>query len=100
MFVCVLPPWQPYFFCPVQPPGSSTPGSAAAAAAATGMLRRCRALYDCDADNIDELSFREGEVILVTNQQTDDDNWMEGIVESEPTRRGMFPISFVHMLTE
>ncbi|CAG5095678.1 hypothetical protein G9C98_007807 [Cotesia typhae] len=63
-------------------------------------LRRCRALYDCDADNEDELSFREGEVIIVTNEQTDDDNWMEGALERAPERRGMFPISFVHMLQD
>lgn len=63
-------------------------------------LKRCRALYDCDADNEDELSFREGDVIVVTNEHTDDDNWMEGALEQLPERRGMFPISFVHMLQE
>lgn len=62
--------------------------------------KRCRALYDCSADNEDELSFREGEVIIVLNEQTDDDNWMEGMVEKEPERRGMFPISFVYMLQD
>ncbi|XP_022915073.1 arfGAP with SH3 domain, ANK repeat and PH domain-containing protein isoform X2 [Onthophagus taurus] len=63
-------------------------------------LRRCRALYDCQADNDDELSFKEGEIIIVTNEHTDDDNWMEGMVENEPVRKGMFPISFVHMLQD
>ncbi|CAH4030955.1 unnamed protein product [Pieris brassicae] len=43
-----------------------------------GCTRRCRALYDCSADNEDELSFREGEVIVVINERTEDDNWMEG----------------------
>lgn len=62
--------------------------------------KRCRALYDCSADNEDELSFREGEVIIVLNEQTDDDNWMEGMVENEPERRGMFPVSFVYMLQD
>lgn len=63
-------------------------------------IRRCRALYDCEADNDDELSFHEGEVILVLNEHTDDENWMEGVVETDPSRRGMFPISFVHMLPD
>ncbi|XP_045482000.1 arfGAP with SH3 domain, ANK repeat and PH domain-containing protein isoform X2 [Harmonia axyridis] len=63
-------------------------------------MRRCKALYDCNADNDDELSFREGEIIIVLNEQTDDDNWMEGMVENEPDRTGMFPISFVHMLPD
>ncbi|XP_049818196.1 arfGAP with SH3 domain, ANK repeat and PH domain-containing protein isoform X3 [Aethina tumida] len=65
-----------------------------------GGPRRCKALYDCNADNDDELSFREGEIIIVTNEHTEDDNWMEGVVENEPHRAGMFPISFVHMLSD
>lgn len=65
-----------------------------------GGIRKCRALYDCEADNEDELSFREGEIIIVTNEQTDDENWMEGALERAPDVRGMFPISFVHMLIE
>ncbi|KAL1492937.1 hypothetical protein ABEB36_011100 [Hypothenemus hampei] len=63
-------------------------------------LRRCKALYDCAADNEDELSFQEGEIIIVIKEQTDDDNWMEGVVENDPERTGMFPISFVHMLSD
>ncbi|CAG4979627.1 unnamed protein product [Parnassius apollo] len=65
----------------------------------SGGMRRCRALYDCSADNEDELSFREGEVIVVINDRTEDDNWMEGQVEGT-SRRGMFPVSFVHMLPD
>ncbi|CAH2050155.1 unnamed protein product, partial [Iphiclides podalirius] len=65
----------------------------------SGSMRRCRALYDCSADNEDELSFREGEVIVVINERTEDDNWMEGQVEGT-NRRGMFPVSFVHMLPD
>ncbi|KOC60334.1 Arf-GAP with SH3 domain, ANK repeat and PH domain-containing protein 1, partial [Habropoda laboriosa] len=78
---------------PVPPPRKPTSSTLSG-------LRRCRALYDCEADNEDELSFREGEVIIVTNEQTDDDNWMEGALERAPDRRGMFPISFVHMLQD
>ncbi|CAG9855130.1 unnamed protein product [Phyllotreta striolata] len=63
-------------------------------------LRRCKALYDCAADNDDELSFQEGEIIIVINEHTDDDNWMDGMVENDPNRTGMFPISFVHMLPD
>ncbi|KAI8119052.1 ANK repeat and PH domain-containing protein 1, Arf-GAP with SH3 domain [Lucilia cuprina] len=54
--------------------------------------RRCRALYDCSADNDDELEFKEGEILIVLNERTDDENWMEGVIEGDPTRRGMFPI--------
>ncbi|XP_020798458.1 arf-GAP with SH3 domain, ANK repeat and PH domain-containing protein 2 isoform X4 [Drosophila serrata] len=62
--------------------------------------RRCRALYDCVADNDDELEFKEGEILIVLNERTDDDNWMEGTIEGQPSRRGMFPVSFVHMLPD
>ena len=62
--------------------------------------KRCRALYDCEADNEDELSFEEGDIIIIIAEETEDDNWMEGILESEPDRRGLFPASFVHMLSD
>ncbi|KAK7867299.1 hypothetical protein R5R35_002124 [Gryllus longicercus] len=123
----VPPPRKPYFVCPLQPQGGGSPpsrtsggmvntcsgvsGSTAGSSSVMGStpgggppnlpsLRRCRALYDCEADNEDELSFREGEIIIVTNEQTDDENWMEGLVEGDPSRCGMFPISFVHMLSD
>ena len=38
--------------------------------------RRVQALYDCEADNDDELTFREGEIILVTGDAEDDDWWV------------------------
>ncbi|XP_049297428.1 arfGAP with SH3 domain, ANK repeat and PH domain-containing protein [Anopheles funestus] len=66
----------------------------------TGALRRCRALYDCNADNDDELEFKEGEILLVLNERTDDENWMEGQIEGDNTRRGMFPVSFVQMMDD
>lgn len=62
--------------------------------------RRCRALYDCAADNDDELEFKEGEILIVLNERTDDENWMEGVIENDTSRRGMFPVSFVHMLPD
>ena len=63
-------------------------------------LRRCRALYDCEADNEDELTFEEGDIILVLNEETEDENWMEGTLETDPAKRGLFPVSFVHMLND
>ena len=41
---------------------------------------RCRALYDCEADNDDELSFREGEVIVVVKEE-EEEWWVSGIVQ-------------------
>ena len=63
-------------------------------------MRRCRALYDCEADNEDELTFEEGDIVLIINEETEDENWMEGVLESDPSKRGLFPVSFVHMLSD
>ncbi|XP_050731389.1 arf-GAP with SH3 domain, ANK repeat and PH domain-containing protein 2-like isoform X2 [Eriocheir sinensis] len=62
--------------------------------------RRCQALYDCDADLDDELSFTEGEIIIVLRTETEDGDWMEGMIEGHPERRGKVPINFVHMLSD
>ncbi|XP_014679477.1 PREDICTED: arf-GAP with SH3 domain, ANK repeat and PH domain-containing protein 2-like isoform X2 [Priapulus caudatus] len=62
--------------------------------------KRCQALYDCEADNEDELSFVEGEVIVILNDKVEDENWREGMIEGASHRRGLFPVSFVHMLAD
>ena len=46
------------------------------------------------------MTFEEGDIILILAEETEDDNWMEGVLETEPDRRGLFPSSFVHMLTD
>ncbi|XP_053200811.1 arfGAP with SH3 domain, ANK repeat and PH domain-containing protein-like isoform X2 [Panonychus citri] len=66
---------------------------------ATGRIRRCQALYDCEAERDDELTFKEGEIILILSEKTDDDDWMEGVVEGDPDRKGVFPTSFVQLLS-
>ena len=64
------------------------------------MVRRCRALYDCEADREDELSFKEGEIIMIISDKTEDEDWMEGIIETDLKRRGVFPSSFVQILPD
>ena len=61
-------------------------------------IRRCIALYDCDADQADELSFKVGDVILVLNEFTADEDWMEGMIEGDSARRGLFPRIFVEFI--
>ncbi|XP_029635615.1 arf-GAP with SH3 domain, ANK repeat and PH domain-containing protein 2 isoform X4 [Octopus sinensis] len=58
--------------------------------------RRCRAKYDCDADNEDELTFKGGEIIIVLHEE--EEEWWEGEIDGQPERRGLFPVSFVTML--
>ncbi|KAG7460604.1 hypothetical protein MATL_G00200520 [Megalops atlanticus] len=60
--------------------------------------QRVKAIYNCKADNPDELTFSEGEVIVVEGEE--DQEWWLGHVEGEPTRRGVFPVTFVHFITE
>nr|XP_056700583.1 arf-GAP with SH3 domain, ANK repeat and PH domain-containing protein 2-like [Euleptes europaea] len=62
------------------------------------VLRRVRALYDCQADHEDELSFRAGEIIIVDGQE--DSSWWCGWIEGQPQRKGVFPTPFVHLLYE
>ncbi|XP_035517671.1 arf-GAP with SH3 domain, ANK repeat and PH domain-containing protein 2 [Morone saxatilis] len=60
--------------------------------------RRVEALYDCQADHHDELSFSEGQVLVVLGQE--DSDWWHGYIEDEPDRRGLFPSSFVQLLSD
>ncbi|XP_045932256.1 arf-GAP with SH3 domain, ANK repeat and PH domain-containing protein 2 isoform X2 [Micropterus dolomieu] len=63
-----------------------------------GKSRRVEALYDCQADHHDELSFCEGQVLVVLGQE--DSDWWHGYIEDEPDQRGLFPSSFVQLLLD
>ncbi|XP_066532527.1 arf-GAP with SH3 domain, ANK repeat and PH domain-containing protein 2b isoform X2 [Hoplias malabaricus] len=60
--------------------------------------KRVKAIYKCKADNPDELTFAEGEVIVVDGEE--DKEWWVGHIEGDPTRRGAFPVTFVHFITD
>lgn len=66
---------------------------------ASGLPRRVQALYDCEADNEDELTFKEGDILLVKGEG-EDAEWWVGEVEGQPGKSGVFPISFVRVLTD
>uniref|UniRef100_UPI00398E8493 arf-GAP with SH3 domain, ANK repeat and PH domain-containing protein 1-like isoform X1 n=2 Tax=Pristiophorus japonicus TaxID=55135 RepID=UPI00398E8493 len=65
---------------------------------AKNKIRRVKTIYDCQADNDDELTFIEGEVIVVTGEE--DLEWWIGYIEGQPDRTGVFPVSFVHILSD
>ncbi|KAM9466691.1 arf-GAP with SH3 domain, ANK repeat and PH domain-containing protein 2a isoform 2-T2 [Clarias gariepinus] len=60
--------------------------------------KRVKAIYNCVADNPDELTFTEGEVIVVDGEE--DQEWWLGHIEGEPMRRGAFPVTFVHLMAD
>uniref|UniRef100_A0A3Q1CGC4 Uncharacterized protein n=1 Tax=Amphiprion ocellaris TaxID=80972 RepID=A0A3Q1CGC4_AMPOC len=53
----------------------------------------CRSLYDSEPENEGELGFKEGEIIILTNQT--DENWYEGMISGES---GFFPINYVKVI--
>ncbi|VDI12011.1 Hypothetical predicted protein [Mytilus galloprovincialis] len=59
--------------------------------------QKFQALFDCDAGYDDELTFAEGEIILVLREEEND--WWEGAIEGHPERRGLFPKTFVQPLS-
>uniref|UniRef100_A0A8C5GH40 ArfGAP with SH3 domain, ankyrin repeat and PH domain 2a n=1 Tax=Gouania willdenowi TaxID=441366 RepID=A0A8C5GH40_GOUWI len=60
--------------------------------------KRVKAIYNCMADNPDELTFSEGEVIVVDGEE--DQEWWLGHIEGDPMRRGAFPVTFVHFIAD
>lgn len=48
--------------------------------------RRVQALYDCEADHHDELSFSEGQVLVVLEQE--DSDWWVRIIQVDALIRG------------
>ncbi|XP_038659654.1 arf-GAP with SH3 domain, ANK repeat and PH domain-containing protein 1 isoform X1 [Scyliorhinus canicula] len=60
-------------------------------------IRRGRAIFNCTADHADELTFREGEVIVVLGEE--DQEWWNGYIDGQPHRKGLFPASFIKLQT-
>ncbi|XP_036288427.1 arf-GAP with SH3 domain, ANK repeat and PH domain-containing protein 2 isoform X1 [Pipistrellus kuhlii] len=60
--------------------------------------KRVKALYNCVADNPDELTFSEGDVIIVDGEE--DQAWWIGHLDGDPGRKGAFPVSFVHFIVD
>uniref|UniRef100_A0A4W6FXF6 Arf-GAP with SH3 domain, ANK repeat and PH domain-containing protein 3 n=1 Tax=Lates calcarifer TaxID=8187 RepID=A0A4W6FXF6_LATCA len=83
---------------PSGPPGPKSPKSPKSPTGYKLKPQRVKAIYNCSADNPDELTFTEGEVIVVEGEE--DSEWWIGHIEADPSRRGVFPLTFVHFITE
>jgi endophilin-A len=53
----------------------------------------CKALYDFEAENEEELDFKEGEHIKLVSRL--DDNWLLGELNG---KQGRFPVSYVQIV--
>ncbi|KAM4540690.1 arf-GAP with SH3 domain, ANK repeat and PH domain-containing protein 2a isoform 2-T2 [Fundulus diaphanus] len=80
------------------PQNSVPPGFASRKTYPKQRPKRVKAVYNCVADNPDELTFSEGDVIVVDGEE--DQEWWLGHIEGEPMRRGAFPVTFVHFIAD
>ncbi|KAJ8259577.1 hypothetical protein GJAV_G00171040 [Gymnothorax javanicus] len=78
--------------------GSTAPNPLPRKGGSRPKVRRVRAAYDCVADHHDELTFNEGEVLVVLGEE--DADWWHGYVEGQPHKKGLFPASFVQVLSD
>lgn len=54
--------------------------------------KKCRALYEFEARNTDELSFQPGDIIMVPLEQNAEPGWLTGELKN---KTGWFPESYV-----
>ncbi|XP_078069007.1 CD2-associated protein isoform X2 [Mustelus asterias] len=57
----------------------------------------CKAVFSYEATNLDELSFKEGDRILLINKDTGDKGWWRGELNG---KQGVFPDNFVVVVSE
>lgn len=79
--------WKPH---PAPPP---SPRPSPATTPVQAPRPSCKALYNFDAENPAELSFKEGDTIFLKSQI--DANWLEGILNG---RTGYFPVAYVSII--
>ena len=59
-------------------------------------IKKARALFDYNAENNDELTFKKGEIIIVLETQVEDSGWWKGEINGNV---GLFPDNFVELLS-
>jgi myosin-1 len=56
-------------------------------------LPLCKAIYDYDATDTDELTFKEGDIIEITKE--DPSGWWKGKIKG---REGLFPNNYIEKM--
>lgn len=56
-----------------------------------------RALFDYSAENVDELTFKRGDLITIIETHMEDSGWWKGEFKG---KIGLFPDNFVEIVTE
>ncbi|XP_018121480.1 CD2-associated protein isoform X2 [Xenopus laevis] len=88
---------------PVQPSSSKVLRSTSSDASRTETDSKpkakemCRALFNYESVNEDELSFKEGDIICLTSKDTGDPGWWKGELNG---KEGVFPDNFVALIQE
>lgn len=72
---------------------ASGSNSSASGSSSTQKDPKCRALYDFDAENAEELDFKEGNMIKLIAKL--DENWLQGELNG---KQGRFPVSYVEIV--
>lgn len=55
------------------------------------------AMFDYNATEAGDLSFREGDVIYVTEKTESTNDWWTGRLAAQPSQMGIFPANFVEL---
>lgn len=93
--VSKAPPSNPTPQQPTQPAKVSPPKARPKPAIASKQKSKCKALYDYEAAEDGELSFKEGDIIILKTR--DDAGWWQGELNGQ---LGWFPSNFVEEISE
>ncbi|CAG0885488.1 unnamed protein product [Darwinula stevensoni] len=58
---------------------------------------KCRVVFAYDAENQDELTLREGDIVTIVSKDVEDPGWWKGELQG---RIGVFPDNFVQIITD
>ena len=61
------------------------------------MKEKCRVTFAYNAENQDELTLREGDIVTVLSKEVEDPGWWKGELHG---RIGVFPDNFVQIITD